>query len=85
MRSMCEPVKLSDVHVVDDNDRDRQDRSRNCVLTRMNDDFRSKMSAIMRDATLSHEEKAKAMQALQTQGSKWAAKVEDEISPGAKG
>lgn len=43
------------------------------------------MSAIMRDATLSHEEKAKAMQALQTQGSKWAAKVEDEISPGAKG
>ena len=48
-------------------------------------DFRTKLNAIMRDASLTHEEKAKAMQALQTQGSKWAAKVEDELSPGAKG
>ena len=43
------------------------------------------MNAIMRDSTLSHDEKAKAMQALQMQGSKWAVKVEDEISPGSKG
>jgi hypothetical protein len=51
----------------------------------MDEDYRKKLSAIMRDSTLTQEEKAKAMQALQTAGSKWAAKIEDEISPGGKG